>query len=31
LLHGFCVTSDYAQIEYKCTVVYDPAADFSVL
>lgn len=30
LLHGFCVTSEVAQVEYKCTAVYDPAADFSV-
>ena len=30
LLHGFCVTSDFAQVEYKCTTVYEPAAEFSV-
>ena len=30
LLHGFCVLSPVAQVEYKCTTVYDPAADFSV-
>jgi dTDP-4-dehydrorhamnose 3,5-epimerase len=30
LLHGFCVLSDSAQIEYKCTAVYHPAADFGV-
>ena len=30
LVHGFCVTSEAAQVEYKCTAVYDPAADFSV-
>jgi dTDP-4-dehydrorhamnose 3,5-epimerase len=30
LLHGFCVLSAVAQVEYKCTTVYDPAADFSV-
>lgn len=30
LLHGFCVLSEAAQIEYKCTGVYDPAADFGV-
>jgi dTDP-4-dehydrorhamnose 3,5-epimerase len=30
LLHGFCVTSDVAQVEYKCTVVYDPECDLSV-
>jgi dTDP-4-dehydrorhamnose 3,5-epimerase len=23
--HGFCVTSDVAQVEYKCTTYYDPA------
>ena len=23
--HGFCVTSDVAQVEYKCTEYYDPA------
>lgn len=23
--HGFCVTSDVAQVEYKCTAFYDPA------
>jgi len=22
--HGFCVTSDVAEVEYKCTDVYDP-------
>jgi dTDP-4-dehydrorhamnose 3,5-epimerase len=30
LLHGFCVLSETAQVEYKCTRVYDPGADFSV-
>ena len=30
LLHGFCVLSETAQVEYKCTRVYDPNADFSV-
>jgi len=30
LLHGFVVTSDTAQVEYKCTTFYDPAAEFSV-
>ena len=29
-LHGFVVTSDSAQVEYKCTTVYDPGADFGV-
>ena len=23
--HGFCVTSEVAQVEYKCTAFYDPA------
>jgi dTDP-4-dehydrorhamnose 3,5-epimerase len=30
LLHGFVVTSDTAQVEYKCTAFYDPAGEFSV-
>jgi dTDP-4-dehydrorhamnose 3,5-epimerase len=30
LLHGFCVLSDVAQVEYKCTTAYDPDGDFSV-
>ncbi len=30
LIHGFCVTSDVAQVEYKCTEVYHPEAEFSV-
>ena len=30
LLHGFCVLSETAQVEYKCSAVYDPSADFSV-
>jgi len=30
LLHGFCVTSEAAQVEYKCTEVYDPGAEFGV-
>jgi dTDP-4-dehydrorhamnose 3,5-epimerase len=29
--HGFCVTSEIAQVEYKCTEVYDPADELSVL
>lgn len=28
--HGFCVLSDRAQVEYKCTTLYDPAADLSI-
>jgi dTDP-4-dehydrorhamnose 3,5-epimerase len=30
LLHGFCVLSNTAQVEYKCTAVYDASSDFSV-
>jgi dTDP-4-dehydrorhamnose 3,5-epimerase len=30
VLHGFCVTSEFAQVEYKCTQPYDPHAEFSV-
>jgi dTDP-4-dehydrorhamnose 3,5-epimerase len=30
LLHGFVVTSDEAQVEYKCTAYYRPDAEFSV-
>jgi dTDP-4-dehydrorhamnose 3,5-epimerase len=30
LLHGFCVLSDTAQVEYKCTAVYDATSDFCV-
>ena len=30
VLHGFCVTSEVAQVEYKCTEVYDPKAEFGV-
>lgn len=25
--HGFCVTSPYAQVEYKCTDLYDPEGE----
>jgi dTDP-4-dehydrorhamnose 3,5-epimerase len=28
--HGFCVTSEVAQVEYKCTDFYDPASEISV-
>jgi len=28
--HGFCVTSDAAQVEYKCTEFYDPAGELAV-
>jgi dTDP-4-dehydrorhamnose 3,5-epimerase len=30
LLHGFVVTSDEAQVEYKCTAYYRPDAEFTV-
>ena len=29
--HGFCVNTPVAQIEYKCTDVYDPASELGVL
>ncbi|MEL7059636.1 MAG: dTDP-4-dehydrorhamnose 3,5-epimerase [Acidobacteriota bacterium] len=29
-LHGFCVTSEVAQVEYKCTDVYDPGHELTV-
>ncbi len=29
--HGFCVLSEWAHVIYKCTDVYDPAAEVSVL
>jgi dTDP-4-dehydrorhamnose 3,5-epimerase len=28
--HGFCVTSERAQVEYKCTELYDPAGDLAI-
>jgi dTDP-4-dehydrorhamnose 3,5-epimerase len=28
--HGFCVLSERAQVEYKCTELYDPAADLAI-
>jgi dTDP-4-dehydrorhamnose 3,5-epimerase len=28
--HGFCVASEFAQVEYKCTDYYDPASEISV-
>lgn len=31
LLHGFVVTSEVAQVEYKCTGLYVPEAEFSVI
>jgi dTDP-4-dehydrorhamnose 3,5-epimerase len=30
LAHGFCVTSEVAQVEYKCTDFYRPEAEFSL-
>lgn len=29
--HGFCVLSDSAQFEYKCTAYYDPADELTIL
>ena len=31
LAHGFCVVSEVAQVEYKCTDFYHPEAEFSLL
>lgn len=28
--HGFCVLSERAQVEYKCTALYDAAADLAI-
>lgn len=28
--HGFCVTSEIAQVEYKCTDVYDPEHELRI-
>ena len=28
--HGFCVTSERAQVEYKCTALYDPADEMGI-
>jgi dTDP-4-dehydrorhamnose 3,5-epimerase len=30
-VHGFCVTSEVAEVEYKCTDVYDPGFELTVL
>jgi dTDP-4-dehydrorhamnose 3,5-epimerase len=30
-VHGFCVTSESAQVEYKCTEVHRPQDEFSVV
>lgn len=29
--HGFCVTSDLADVEYKCTDLYDPEGEIRIL
>ena len=29
--HGFCVTSEIADVVYKCTSVYKPSEDFSLM
>jgi dTDP-4-dehydrorhamnose 3,5-epimerase len=28
--HGFCVTSEVAQVQYKCTELYDPADEIAI-
>ncbi len=28
--HGFCVLSEAAQVEYKCTALYDPADEITI-
>jgi len=28
--HGFCVTSEFAQVEYKCTDFYDPTGEINL-
>ena len=28
--HGFVVTSELAEVEYKCTALYDPRAEFAI-
>ena len=28
--HGFCVVSPIAQVEYKCTDIYDPASEIGI-
>jgi dTDP-4-dehydrorhamnose 3,5-epimerase len=28
--HGFCVTTERAQVEYKCTTLYRPEADLAI-
>ena len=29
-IHGFCVTSERAEVEYKCTDLYDPADEIGI-
>ena len=29
--HGFCVTSEFAEVEYKATALYDPADELRIL
>jgi dTDP-4-dehydrorhamnose 3,5-epimerase len=29
-IHGFCVTSERAEVEYKCTDLYDPASELGI-
>jgi dTDP-4-dehydrorhamnose 3,5-epimerase len=29
--HGFCVTSDVAEVEYKCTDFYDPSDELRII
>lgn len=31
LVHGFYVTGDRAQVEYKCTTLYDPGDEFGIM
>ena len=30
MIHGFLVTSEFAQVEYKCTDIYRPEEDFGI-
>jgi dTDP-4-dehydrorhamnose 3,5-epimerase len=30
-VHGFCVTSETAEVEYKCTDLYDPGYELTVI
>ena len=29
--HGFCVVSEFADVEYKCTELYDPAGELGIV